>query len=184
MRRKGCGCNYAREERKLRAELSREIRAARCSSMERDTSEYVKKRSLWKTTVISMSCKKNFSTRRSWYHMVLKRDGNEGCKAISAISSVPSFEKTNVKQDVWAKVPLTRKRTTTSHKGDFFFSEINSAALVHCCKSQRGLRGDFSPLKSNHTLELAGIFRPALTSIGCSHLSKRTLGFFWGCNLF
>ena len=35
MRRKGCGCNYAREERKLRAELSREIRAARCSSMER-----------------------------------------------------------------------------------------------------------------------------------------------------
>ena len=24
------------------------------------------------------------STRRSWYHMVLKRDGNEGCKAISA----------------------------------------------------------------------------------------------------
>ena len=122
------------------------------------------------------------STRRSWYHMVLKRDGNEGCKAISAISSVPSFEKTNVKQDVWAKV-LPLEKEQLNHKGDFFFSEINSAALVHCCKSQRGLRGDFSPLKSNHTLELAGIFRPALTSIGCSHLSKRTLGFFWGCNL-
>ena len=143
MRRKGCGCNYAREERKLRAELSREIRAARCSSMERDTSVYVKKRSLWKTTVISMSCKKNFSTRRSWYHMVLKRDGNEGCKAISAISSVPSFEKTNVKQDVWAKVPLTRKRTTTSHKGDFFSVKLTLLLSSIAAKVKGGSEGIF-----------------------------------------
>ena len=78
--------------------------------------------------------------------MVLKRDGNEGCKAISAISSVPSFEKTNVKQDVWAKVPLTRKRTTTSHKGDFFFSEINSAALSSIAAKVKGGSEGIFPL--------------------------------------
>lgn len=46
--------------------------------------------------------------------------------------------------------------------------------------------GDFSPLKSNHTLELARIFRPGLTSIGCSHLSKlrwiQSYSCFGGCN--
>ena len=75
--------------------------------------------------------------------MVLKRDGNEGCKAISAISSVPSFEKTNVKQDVWAKVPLTRKRTTTSHKGDFFSVKLTLLLSSIAAKVKGGSEGIF-----------------------------------------
>ena len=76
MRRKGCGCNYAREERKLRAELSREIRAARCSSMERyfsicEEKKFMKddcnfhelqKKLLNKKIMISHG----FETRRKW----------------------------------------------------------------------------------------------------------------------
>ena len=72
--------------------------------------------------------------------------------------------------------------------GHNIFKKSNS--VLHCCsygifsvkltlvrhgKVKGGFWGDFSPLKSNHTLELARIFRPGLTSIGCSHLSKLTL---------
>ena len=73
--------------------------------------------------------------------MVLKRDGNEGCKAISAISSVPSFEKTNVKQDVWAKV-LPLEKEQLNHKGDFFSVKLTSVSSI-AAKVKGGSEGIF-----------------------------------------
>ena len=72
--------------------------------------------------------------------MVLKRDGNEGCKAISAISSAAaaSFWKTNVKQDVW----VAKGSPTTSHMGDFFSVKLTQPSSI-AAKVKGGSEGIF-----------------------------------------